>query len=158
MLLSPDCRVLGTNPRFSELFGLEADVIVGRHIDALGNRVDQWFADPTTFRSLVANCALPQAAPFSVTIAQQLPEQRDLHLFSMSVSTVDGAALGRLYVFRDMTKERAAERVKTEFVALVSHELPYTFDFDQGLYRPLGGGRCGSLDGRPTGVRWYRQE
>jgi signal transduction histidine kinase len=56
-------------------------------------------------------------------VAQREPQPRELELFSTSVRVPTGEYLGQLYVFRDVTRERAADRAKTEFVSMVSHEL-----------------------------------
>jgi len=60
---------------------------------------------------------------FTLHVAQRWPEPRELELDSAPVHGPDGAFYGRLYVFRDVTREREVDRMKSEFVALVSHEL-----------------------------------
>ncbi len=147
MLLSPERRVLSANPRFSELFGLDAGAIIGRCFDEEGVRLEQLFADPAAFLSLVAGEGIPGAPPFSDTIRQRLPEERELHVFTAPVSTADGNALGRLFVFRDVTQERAADRLKTEFVSLVSHELRTPLTSIKGYVDLLATGEVGPLNG-----------
>lgn len=51
------------------------------------------------------------------------PQQRTLVWYSLPVYVRSGALLGRIYAFRDATRERELDRMKTEFVSLVSHEL-----------------------------------
>lgn len=46
-----------------------------------------------------------------------------IHRYSAPVRSEDGAIVGRIFVLRDVTRERQAERVKSELVATVSHEL-----------------------------------
>jgi signal transduction histidine kinase len=60
---------------------------------------------------------------FCERVSQRKPQQRELAIFSSPVWTANQTHLGRLFVFRDVTHERAIERMKSEFVAMVSHEL-----------------------------------
>jgi signal transduction histidine kinase len=43
--------------------------------------------------------------------------------YSLPVYAQSGILLGRLFVFRDTTRERELDRMKIEFITLVSHEL-----------------------------------
>jgi PAS domain S-box-containing protein len=146
VLLSPEGRVLSVNPRFSELFGLEADEIIGRRFHDLQGRVEQLFADPAAFLSLFDGQRIHGSPSYADTVTLRLPEQRDLHVFTAPVSTGEGDALGRLYVFRDVTKERAADRLKTEFVSLVSHELRTPLTSIKGYVDLLTTGEAGPMN------------
>jgi signal transduction histidine kinase len=46
-----------------------------------------------------------------------------LERYTAPVDAADGSRIGRLVVLRDVTREREAERLKTELMATVSHEL-----------------------------------
>src|SRR5439155_26969207 len=60
---------------------------------------------------------------YMTTVIQKDPQYRDLAVSSTPVQSSTSAYLGRLYVLRDITREREAERLKAEFYALVSHGL-----------------------------------
>ncbi|HEV2660439.1 MAG TPA: ATP-binding protein, partial [Ktedonobacteraceae bacterium] len=57
------------------------------------------------------------------TVKQIAPERRDLQLQVLSVFSTASSYLGRLYLFRDITKQNELERLKRDFVSQVSHEL-----------------------------------
>jgi signal transduction histidine kinase/DNA-binding response OmpR family regulator len=50
-------------------------------------------------------------------------ERRSFSLYSGPVRRSTDGMLGRIVTLRDVTKERAADRLKTEMLAIVSHEL-----------------------------------
>ncbi|MBA3532149.1 MAG: histidine kinase, partial [Ardenticatenales bacterium] len=74
------------------------------------------------------------------------PEQRQLALFSTPVESGDGNHLGRLFVFRDVTHEREADRMRSEFVSMVSHELRTPLTAIKGFVDLLVGGEVGELE------------
>ncbi len=51
------------------------------------------------------------------------PRYRVLAWFSGPVRTRAGTSLGRLFFFRDATREKQADQMKNEFITIVSHEL-----------------------------------
>jgi len=120
---APYPRFLTVNRRFAELFGVEPGEVLGRDFDELQELVERIFADPTTIRALVSGTASDRTRRFSETVDQRWPARRALELSSTPVESTAGQPLGRLYTFRDVTRERAVDRMKSEFVALVSHEL-----------------------------------
>ena len=122
-LVAPDRRFLTVNRRFTELFGVRPDEVVGRRFDELQVPVERAFADPAALRALVVDSASDRDRRFTQVVEQRWPERRDLELYSAPVAGAGGEPLGRLYAFRDVTRERAVDRMKSEFVALVSHEL-----------------------------------
>jgi signal transduction histidine kinase len=64
----------------------------------------------------------------------------------------DGTSLGRLFVFRDATREREVDRMKTEFVSLVSHELRTPLTSIRGFADLILDGEAGAV---PSSVREY---
>lgn len=122
-LVAPDRRFLTVNRRFAELFGVEPGAVVGHLFDELQELVERIFADPGAVRALVSGTAADRAQRFTETVVQRWPARRELELSSTPVENTAGQPLGRLYAFRDVTREREVDRMKSEFVALVSHEL-----------------------------------
>jgi PAS domain S-box-containing protein len=102
------------NPAAALITGVDATDIVGRRAgdvlqdwDALAGRVPIIAGGEERERTVVTTAPLTSA------------DGREMWL---SVSAV-GFALGVAFAFRDLTEERAVERMKSDFVATVSHEL-----------------------------------
>ena len=83
---------------------------------------------------------------FTEIITQLWPQARELELYSNPVQSAGGEHLGRLYVFRDVTHERAVDRMKSEFVSLVSHELRTPLTSIKGYVDLLLEGDAGALN------------
>lgn len=123
VLVAPDRRLVSVNRRFRELFGLADADVLGRRFSDLGDEVDRIFADPAAFRARLDGTIQDPDSSFTGLVGQRRPFQRELELFSTPVRNTAGEHLGRLYTFRDVTREREVDRMKSEFVSLVSHEL-----------------------------------
>lgn len=123
VLVNPDRVFLRVNRRFEALFGIPASTVLGRRFADIQGLFGHVFADADAFGATIANSATDERPEFGGAVKQQWPEHRDLEYFSAAAPGPEGRPLGRLFVFRDVTAERAADRLKTEFVSLVSHEL-----------------------------------
>ena len=146
ILVSPDSRFLSVDRQFTELFGLSADKILGRRFDELQEDMERIFTDPAQFKARVAGTASDTEQQFTEIVAQRWPQQRELELFSTPVRTSNSEHLGRLYVFRDVTREREVDRMKSEFVSLVSHELRTPLTSIKGYIDLLMDGDAGELN------------
>ncbi|MBI3964445.1 MAG: PAS domain S-box protein [Chloroflexi bacterium] len=122
-VVAPDYRFLAINRRFTELFGFGPDQVVGRSFHDLQWEVEQVYADPAAFRAAVAKTVQDPERQVTSHLVQRWPEPRELELVSRPVHAEQGTHLGRLYVFRDVTRERELARLKDELVGIVSHDL-----------------------------------
>jgi PAS domain S-box-containing protein len=122
-LVAPDRRFISVNRSFNEIFGYSADEIVGRRFDDMTREVVRTFEDPVAFSKLVAGTSEDSTALVRGEFTLRGANRRELELYSVPVHDPEGHHLGRLYVYRDVSREREADRVKSEFVSLVSHEL-----------------------------------
>jgi len=99
--------------------GLAPDAHVIDNLEAIAPHV----ADPAALRGFIES--LGDVPEEGASCDVELPDA-DLSflLFTAPVrDTSSDAVLGRIFVVRDVTAERAADRLKSELVATVSHEL-----------------------------------
>ena len=123
VVVAPDRVIRLANRCFGELFALDAPGLIGRDFHDFDGHFRRLFAGPAAFAARLAGSAGDPLRRFTLSVAQRWPEARELELDSSPVHGTDGEFYGRLYVFRDVTREREVDRMKSEFVSLVSHEL-----------------------------------
>ncbi len=113
-------RVLLLNPAMERAFGLRASEVVGRPVaDALAGRAA---GQELTRRLTDENQATDNRLELSA-------DGRDFLAGVSTVTTGNGQAIGRVAVLQDVTELKAVDRLKTEFLDGISHDLrsPLTY-------------------------------
>ncbi|MBP2018293.1 PAS domain S-box-containing protein [Symbiobacterium terraclitae] len=133
------------NHQAGDMLGLAAEEIVGRSVHELHS---------LTLRSLGASGAFlwnpgPDGGPpieLETTVIETREERpRVFHEFAAPVQDDAGRVIGRIYVYRDITKETELDRMKTEFIATVSHELRTPMTSIKGSLGLVLGGAAGDI-------------
>jgi signal transduction histidine kinase len=106
---------------------------------------DQVFADSENLYQLSLDSCANASEDLSRLVVQNWPQYRELNLYSAPVRDEVGF-MGRLYVFRDVTREREVDRMKTEFVSLVSHELRTPLTSIKGFTEMILDGDAGEIN------------
>jgi signal transduction histidine kinase/GAF domain-containing protein len=75
--------------------------------------------------ALTGMCAEGQRAPTEVQslLVQLTSPHQELMLLSVPTRDSFGSLTGRLWIVSDVTREREADRLKSEFLSIISHEL-----------------------------------
>src|SRR6266702_4571131 len=105
------------------IFDASGEEVVGMSFADLQRQWEPHFVNAASFHADLEQDSLHQERYHTTTVIQQDPEYRELAVSSIPVRSSTTAYLGRLYVLRDITREREAERLKAEFYALISHGL-----------------------------------
>ncbi len=136
-MFDPGGRCVVANRRLAELLG------VG--LEALQGQSWQCFTDHAraVFREAHDLAAPDGDETLSLTTREARP--RDLRVFRAAVTDAASHILGRLYAFRDVTREAEVDRMKSEFIATVSHELRTPMTSVKGALGPLLGGAMGPV-------------
>ncbi len=119
-------RVVTWNPAFERMTGLRSHEVIGRPWgDALVVE-DERSRDElvTVMRTVMAGRSVD--LPVDLHVARSSDDHRWLRCTFASVDPDDGGgdeATGVVLIARDVTREREAEELKTDFLATVSHEL-----------------------------------
>ncbi|MCZ6539690.1 MAG: ATP-binding protein, partial [Chloroflexi bacterium] len=125
LLVGPDDRVVWANRSYANVFGFgDPDSIVGSEWEStrLGGGVK--FENSRKYlRRITEINNNRELAVTSEDVHINEPEERILSMTSAPATNAASEYLGRLWVFRDVTNERTADRSKSEFVSMVSHEL-----------------------------------
>ncbi len=142
------------NERFASLFGVDAGVMRDQTFtDAAPLFLDRFknkAAATARFREWIADWE----AVADETMETREPSPRTLRVYTAPVrgelgsateTNPDAGIMGRIFVFRDVTRETIVDRMKTEFVSTVSHELRTPLTAIKGYVDLMMGGKTGDL-------------
>ncbi len=132
------------NHQVGGMLGLPAEQILGKSVhelhalalQALGVRAFEWQPGPD---------GGPPIELETNVIETREERPRVFHEFAAPVPDPGGRVIGRIYVYRDITKETELDRMKTEFIATVSHELRTPMTSIKGSLGLVLGGVAGEL-------------
>jgi len=124
VLMDQQGRVLRHNPAWLTIWGLQPDAI-GEAFQIPWDLVPLLLPRLRDPLALTELCAEGQRAPGEVQslLVQLNNPHQEVLLLSVPTRDSFGALTGRLWVVSDVTREREADRLKSEFLSVVSHEL-----------------------------------
>jgi signal transduction histidine kinase/DNA-binding response OmpR family regulator/HPt (histidine-containing phosphotransfer) domain-containing protein len=121
MLVGVDGKVAHANRRMAHLVGIPLDALAHADIANVHALLQGSFADPSALdpqrRALGGDDRLRDR------VELQFPAPGIYARVVAPVRDAGGASIGHLIVYRNVTQEADAERLKSEFVSIVSHEL-----------------------------------
>jgi len=130
-------RCVVVNRNFARLTTLDVVEIMGATAGDLQAKMAEFFRE---------NDILSPTSPEGIrTIITQGDQPRYFSMYWRPVIGGDGETLGRIFSFRDVTKETEVDRMKSEFVATVSHELRTPMTSVKGALSLLLGGAAGPV-------------
>jgi signal transduction histidine kinase/DNA-binding response OmpR family regulator len=104
---------------------LVSDVFELPSVDALNAyhaRLSALTTDPDSYRAITEAIAANQEH-VAVDEFELTDCRRSFQRYTAPVRDSGGSMIGRIFVFREVTADRAAERLKSDLIATVSHEL-----------------------------------
>ncbi len=145
VVIDQNGKILLVNQEAARMLGYEIGEMVGRSYVELWNLEDTW-------GNVVVNRPTQRALSSgeSTSTGEYFFSRRDGGLFPafITVSPVvqEGKIIGAIDVFRDITREKAADTAKTEFVSLASHQLRTPLSAINWYAEMLLSGDLGAID------------
>ena len=136
--------------RREEIIGQSVDVVLPAEVDTTPRRLPAGTQPGGVRPAQSVTTHSPEAAP--VPLATRVVGRHtradgttfDSEWISAPI-VAEGVESGAVVVFRDVSEQRAVERMKDQFLAVVSHELRTPLTSIRGALGLLGGGAAGEL-------------
>jgi len=123
------------NKQVSDVLEIPADKVVGRPIQEVRSQSSLMFDDSQ----------VPQGEVKSTLLNRRGDSPRLFYEISAPVKDDAGQITGRIYVYRDVTRETEVDRMKSDFIATVSHELRTPMTSIKGSLGLVLGGIAGEV-------------
>lgn len=133
------------NHRIGGVLGVPAEQLIGTSIHELRQMARRVFRGEGALEWSVRPGGVAPVAIHTVILETREEHPRVFHEFSAPAQNEAGQVVGRIYVYRDVTKETEVDRMKTEFIATVSHELRTPMTSIKGSLGLVLGGIAGPL-------------
>lgn len=139
------------NQKFADLFNVEAATLLDQSFAEAAPMLLARFIDRTAVRERLERLIADPTAAADETLEMLEPTPRTLRVYTAPVRRDSGEGganelVGRIFVFRDVTRETQADRMKTEFVSMVSHELRTPLTAIKGYVDLMVDGQTGDLN------------
>jgi PAS domain S-box-containing protein len=109
--------------QFERFTGIPRYEVLGQPLETLAHRIETQPGLPEALASVLRALSHNHTESLGSEIEIDEPQHRILVWYSLPVYSQDGTLLGRIFVFRDVMREREVDRLKAEFTTLISHEL-----------------------------------
>ncbi|MCG0239204.1 MAG: ATP-binding protein [Firmicutes bacterium] len=137
LMFDNDDRCVVANGRMTEILGVGQEALIGQPRSRLAERMRHLFREPEVLT------APTETGRRCLTTREEPP--RHFTEYWAPVATAEGVVLGRLFTFRDVTREAEIDRMKSEFIATVSHELRTPMTSVKGALGLLLAGAAGEV-------------
>lgn len=137
LMFDPYDHCVVANQRAAEMAGVGIEALLNQPMDFVEERLQSVFRDRGVLQAAGGGTSR------SLITVEEPP--RSFQEFHAPVTAADGTPLGRLFAFRDVTREREVDRMKSEFIATVSHELRTPMTSVKGALGLLLGGATGPV-------------
>ncbi|MAG35587.1 MAG: hypothetical protein CL878_04995 [Dehalococcoidia bacterium] len=146
ILVSPSGVVTAFNRSFaSRILTGRPGEIIGEHLEVLTAHFERLFGVEVGAVPLMAGTAPNREGVLSLDVLQRWPERRELQLTSTPVHSGDGSYVGRLYTFRDVTRDREMGHLMSDFVSQVAHDVRTPLTSIRGYVQMLLDGESASI-------------
>ncbi|MFZ5824883.1 MAG: response regulator [Bacillota bacterium] len=133
------------NHQVGSVLGLPAEQIIGKSIHELRSISARVFRMGGALQWQPGPSGGPPIEIETAIVETREEKGRVFHEFAAPVQDDAGRVIGRIYVYRDITKETEVDRMKSEFIATVSHELRTPMTSIKGSLGLVLGGVVGEL-------------
>ena len=117
------------NRGYEEMFELTTDVLNQMSPEELGEHVKGYFQEPGRFEETETQLLARPEKVFEEVAEVRRPERKMLYRFTAPVYDIEQKVIGRIIVFRDISKEIEISQMKVEVSRLRTElELKYAFD------------------------------
>ena len=117
------------NRGYEEMFELTTDVLKQMSPEELGEHVKGYFQEPGRFEEAETQLLARPEKVFEEVVEVRRPERKMLYRFTAPVYDIEQKVIGRIIVFRDISKEIEISQMKVEVSRLRTElEMKYAFD------------------------------
>ncbi len=129
-LVGADERVMFANQKVAELLGIEPQNAIGQTFNLILQQVSRNARQPERVASQIAAAMTTQSSPAVVEFSylhnnatESSRPNRELEFSFFDVHDESERLVGRGSLVRDVTHEKEVERLKSQFISTVSHEM-----------------------------------
>lgn len=146
MLVARDRTIAYANAMMALLVGIPQEAVVGATLDRIHHLLGGSFADRAALAPQEKAISSDEALDDQVEIA--FPRRAVCKRVVAPVRDRDDSLIGHIVLYRDVTREVEADRMKSEFVSIVSHELRAPMTSMKTALSLLLAGAAGPLEAR----------
>ena len=117
------------NRGYEEMFELTTDILKKMSPESLGEHIKGYFQEPGRFEETETLLLAQPEKVFEEVAEVRRPERKMLYRFTAPVHDIEQNVIGRIIVFRDISKEIEISQMKVEVSRLRTElEMKYAFD------------------------------
>jgi PAS domain S-box-containing protein len=133
------------NHQVGSVLAISAERCIGQSVHELHSHATRVFRGGGALEWNPGPDGSPPVEINTMTVETREDHPRVFHEFAAPVQDEVGRVIGRIFVYRDITKETEVDRMKSEFIATVSHELRTPMTSIKGSLGLVLGGIAGAL-------------